>query len=953
MHNTTPYFSMYLFRCFLLAAALLPSQFSFAQNFVWAKRMGGTNNDAGHSIAVDPFGNVISTGLFRGTADFDPGPGVQNLSIADGNWDAYIQKLNPVGQLLWVKRVGGTDNDYGVSVTTDSTGNIYVFGTYADVVDFDPGPGAFILEEQLGALFILKLNPEGEFVWVKSFGGYPYNPGLDYNTGDAIKLDANGNIYVIAGFNDTVDFDPGPGTYMLTSAGTSALWDAVILKLNAAGDFVWARRMGSESYDSGISLDVDKQGNVYSTGYFTKTADFDPGPDTFNLVSKGGYDTFIQKLDSSGNFLWAKSLGDLYTDDYGHGLVVDPDGNVYMTGSFNSTHMDFDPGPGVFDMSSGIPAVRDNAYILKLNTDGVFIWAKQMGGTSGKVISRLIRLDQGGDILNIGEFVGTADFDPGPDKVELASFGNNADVYIQKLDPDGNHIWVKQFGGASSEDRSNGMALDQHGDIFATGSFNWSADYDPGPAVYNLEPAGLRDIFIFRIGDGQFWDINGTLFADQNLNGVQDTGESGIPNIILQAKDKGFYTNTSNTGEFHFYYDILGDTIRPVFPPQFWYWYSNPAFAVPAAPKDTLNFSVVIPPGIKDVSISAIEKTFFRPGFTNEVVVEAHNYGSGTADSVWVVFKVNNLPVPLSLVSVTPAPVYASADSVVWLLDSLAPSETATMHLFLRTLTTTPVNSIISFQATAQLENDVYLPNNFFGSRSTVLGAYDPNDKTVYPEHLPIQELDSTALRYVIRFQNTGNLPADFVVIRDTLPWGVDISSLQVISASHPYTWRLLDKGVLELRFDPIFLPDSLSDEPASHGFVAFKVKAKPNLVVGNLITNWAAIYFDYNPPIITNFAVAKITATSAIAEAAQKDWLEFGLSPNPVSQHSAFMVELPLHQNSSAEIRVFDLQGKLITRSSIPAESRQAPINGLPSGSYWVQLRIGKLWGGKLLIVE
>jgi len=941
---------MYRLHFILSAAALLLSQVVIAQGLLWAKSMGGTNIEIGHSIAVDQDGNVISTGRFHGTVDFDPGPAVQNLVSSGANRDAFIQKLNPGGDLIWAKRIGGTDNDFGVSMAVDSSGNIYTLGAYADIVDFDPGPGTAILEEQYGAMFILKLDPAGNFAWVKSVEAYPYNPGLADNFGDAIKIDRSGNIYVTTGFNDTVDFDPGPGTYWLTSAGTSALWDAVILKLNPDGDFLWAKQMGSASYDSGMSIDVDQQGNVYSTGYFTQTADFDPGPDTFNLTSLGGYDLYIQKLDSSGNFIWAKTIGQLLYDQYGYGLAVNADGDVYVSGTFNSTNMDFDPGPGVFNMKS---AFNDNIFILKLNTLGDFVWAKQMGGQYGNETSRNIRLDRHGNIYNIGEFVQTADFDPGPGVAALTAFGNQHDIYIQKLDPDGNHVWVKQLGGIPS-DRSAAIAIDPTGEVYATGSFYSTADFDPSENVLNLTAVGQQDAFVCRLGVGYYWDFHGVVFEDKNLNGVQDSSETGIPNTILKAQDRAIFATSSSTGAFQMYYNVIGDTVRPVIPERLWYWTATPQFAVPNSERDSANFAFSILPGIKDVGISVVEKTFFRPGFQSELVVEAHNYGSSTADSVRVTFEVNSLPIPLEFVSAQPAPIYASADSVVWLIDSLRSSETATMHLSVRTLPTTPLNSTISFHAKAQLENDAYLPNNFFGTRSTVQGSYDPNDKRVFPEELPVQELDSTRLQYVIRFQNTGNLPADFVVIRDTLPFNLDISTIEVISASHSYTWKLFDKGVLEVRFDSIFLPDSLSNESGSHGFVVFTAKPKDNLMVGNMIVNRAGIYFDFNAPVITDYAKTKITTLSSIVEAGKKDWLEFGLRPNPVSRHSSVIVDLPLLEPTlAATINLYNMQGKLLQKSSAPAGSRELSIQGLPAGTYWLQVRMGRLLGVKLLVVE
>ena len=155
----------------------------------------------------------------------------------------------------------------------------------------------------------------------------------------------------------------------------------------------------------------------------------------------------------------------------------------------------------------------------------------------------------------------------------------------------------------------------------------------------------------------------------------------------------------------------------------------------------------------------------------------------------------------------------------------------------------------------ALFPNDDDLSDNQYTLKSQIVGSFDPNDKQVEPQTLPDSRLDSNALRYVIRFQNTGNFPASFVIIRDTLPAGLNAASLQVTDASHPFSWRLSGEGMLEVRFDPIDLPDSISSEPASHGYVAFSVRAQPWLTDGDSVLNRAAIYFDYNPPVITNDA--------------------------------------------------------------------------------------------------
>ena len=171
-------------------------------------------------------------------------------------------------------------------------------------------------------------------------------------------MDHQGNVYTTGYFEGSVDFDPGIGTNLLTSAG---LIDIFVLKLDTSGNFQWAKSMGGNSNDAGCSIALDGSGNVYTTGYFLATADFDPGPGTTNITSAGLTDIFISKLDAAGNFIWVKGIGGTYTDR-AQSIAVDNLDNIYTTGFFCET-ADFDPGEGTSTLTS---AGLDDIFVLKL-----------------------------------------------------------------------------------------------------------------------------------------------------------------------------------------------------------------------------------------------------------------------------------------------------------------------------------------------------------------------------------------------------------------------------------------------------------------------------------------------------------------------------------------------------------------------------------------------------------
>ena len=258
-------------------------------NLIWVKGAGGLSHDTGMSITVDNVGNVYSTGFFSITAAFDFNDDTYNLTSA-GSRDIFIQKLDSDGNLIWVRGMGGPNSDIGNSIAVDNLGNVYCTGYFSSISDFDPNEENSNLLMSNGSwdIFIQKLDSEGNLVWAKGIGG------TSDDVGNSIAIDNNGNIYTTGRFSGTVDFDPNDGTYYLEGEGE----DVFIQKLDSEGNLIWAKRVGGTGTGDGLSIKVDKMKNIYITGYFSGTIDFDPDENIFNLISaKGGpSDIFILKL---------------------------------------------------------------------------------------------------------------------------------------------------------------------------------------------------------------------------------------------------------------------------------------------------------------------------------------------------------------------------------------------------------------------------------------------------------------------------------------------------------------------------------------------------------------------------------------------------------------------------------------------------------------------------------
>ena len=190
---------------------------------------------------------------------------------------------------------------------------------------------------------------------------------------------------------------------MSSQSRASLNWSLVVLAsfllqvVPAQGqNFVWAKQMGGVSVDRAWGAAVDGSGNVYTTGGFNGTADFDPGSGAFNLTAAGRDDIFVSKLDSAGNFVWVKQMGGVGFD-FVENVALDSSGNVHTTGGFNGT-ADFDPGSGAFNLTS---AGSLDIFVSKLDSAGSFVWAKQMGG-SRVDIAEGVALDGSGNVHTTG-----------------------------------------------------------------------------------------------------------------------------------------------------------------------------------------------------------------------------------------------------------------------------------------------------------------------------------------------------------------------------------------------------------------------------------------------------------------------------------------------------------------------------------------------------------------------
>jgi hypothetical protein len=410
------------------------AKYTSAGALVWARQLGGFANDTVKAIAVDVAGNVYTTGTFEGQADFDPSTAVFNMFQSSGQ--IFVSKLNNAGNFVWAKQLGAgaLGAILATDIAIDTVGNAYITGAFQGTADFDPGTGVSNLSSAGDFdVFVSKLTSAGNFVWAKSMGG----PTRDEANG--VAVDGAGNVYTAGLFTGTGDFDPGPGIVALSGAGGD---DIFVSKLDGAGNFVWARPMGGSNTDRAYGIAVDSAGNVFTSGEFLGIADFDPSPGVYNLtvpplpdhLSGVGGDAFISKLDSGGNFVWARQTAGTAINganfNSGRAVALDGAGNVYTTGYF-SEKADFDSGPGVVNLTS---AGSRDIFVSKHDTLGNLVWAERLGGTSFEIPNGIAVDTSGiGRIYTTGEFSSsTIDFDPGSSLFNVVNAGST-DGFLWRL----------------------------------------------------------------------------------------------------------------------------------------------------------------------------------------------------------------------------------------------------------------------------------------------------------------------------------------------------------------------------------------------------------------------------------------------------------------------------------------------------------------------------------------
>jgi uncharacterized repeat protein (TIGR01451 family) len=738
-----------------------------------------------------------------------------------------------------------------------------------------------------GQAWIAKTDSLGAIAWSLSPGNWAggYLVDAAFTTVEQI---ADGG-YVAAGFGRMYP-DPMVGH---------------VARFSSTGAILWTKAFGGAGADRLFAIKQTVDGGFIAAGQASST-------DGDIVSNHGGSDLWLLKLDAGGNKEWSLTYGGT-GNDTAYTIVQLPDNGYLVAGTSTSANGDLAGNKGATD-----------GWLLKVNAAGVLQWQTNLGGSARDVINRLVRNADDTYLLSGYSFSNDGD---------VSANHGQADVWVIKTDNAGSILWSKLYGGSNDDAAFDlrpatdngffaaGFTESGNGDVVsahAGGSDLWILRLDvAGNLLWERCAGTVRSEFAFAVlpvnntdfiaagagepllqptwgpdyGDGLFIrfgyanTIKGTLFLDENSNGIKDPGESFFDQAIVTAQKReyswsatpynGLFTISADTGTYtttvrvnHHYYTVVPASVQSVFTT----YYNT----------DSISFAVQPLPLKKDLVMDIIPWNAARPGFRSTYSLQYQNAGTIGVPSGTVRFVKDNRT---TFVSASPAPDIITADTLEWNFTGLAPFtyQYITLQLDVAAPPTVNIGDTLRYVAMVGPVTDDETPENDTARlRVLVRGSYDPNDKTESNAGVitPAQVNDGEYLNYLIRFQNTGTDTAFNVTIRDTLDTQLDWNTLQMVAASHPYQLSITDNNKLSWVFNNILLADSNINEPASHGYIAFRIRPRATVAAGDTIRNTAGIYFDFNPPVATNMAKTAIVlqATLPVSLASFKAVLNGGV---------------------------------------------------------------------------
>lgn len=776
-----------------------------APSIIWQKCLGGSGEDRASSIL-----RTVDNGyLIGGYSKSNNGDVTGHHGSLDSS-DAWIAQISSLGDLLWQKSIGGSGTDVINQLIHTTDGNYLAIGTTTS------NNGDVFGNHGKSDFWVIKLNRQGDLLWQKCFGGSgDENPR-------SVKPTPDGG-YIIIGSTTSINGDVS-GHY--GSSGND-IW---LIKLSNQGVLEWQKCLGGSEEDNGYDV-VSLANNEYLLGVATNSQSGD-----FEGTGGNGPVSFILKINSQGVVLQRSFVSQRAS---AYSIKSLSDGNyILLNNLLNCYPMNPNTATAINRLS---PALN-----VSLSTEYSHCGSVSDNSYSYYTIGpdNLFPLSNDQSIISMSTNHPTT---------ANRNYHGLFDGLISKFGLNGNISWQKCYGGSQNDYFAAITSDDQY--TFVACGYTYSND---GDVTGNH---GGGDFWVVKVGQTNL--IKGSVFADYNVNSIKDNDEPFINNIIVESQ-KGNTKSASSTynGIFSNSVDTGAYSTQVLTPVQYYtpIPVSKTSTFTTYNTFDSILFALQPIPGKRDYQINVLPAPFLRPGFKENYLIQFVNRGTDTLVNKNVTFIIDGR---LNFISAVPIQSSVSGDTIRWSVPILLPREAKSISVEFEASVPPSLNIHDTVAVIALIDSigDLSPSDNASIVKQAVTGAYDPNDKQENRSgSISTREIqDNNYLIYTIRFQNTGNDTAFNVSIKDTLRDNVELSSLEMITASHPYKMEITGGNKINWTFKDIKLVDSLHNEPESHGFVSYRVKPKSNLAAGAIINNSASIYFDFNPPIKTNDHITTI----------------------------------------------------------------------------------------------
>ncbi|MBS1569321.1 MAG: T9SS type A sorting domain-containing protein [Bacteroidetes bacterium] len=791
--------------------------------------------------------------------------------------------------------------------------------------------------------------------YTKSRTFYSYDPLFDawaeaapmwdsYGRTRAIAISHGGRAFVIGG-----SAEPGP------NAAVADIWE--IGQPEAVVPGVWYQRpfLPAVPRYSPVSFTLDDK--FYLAG---------------GTVGSGTWLTDLWMYDPAVRTWTARATMPAVAAE-GTQAAVALDGTAYAVfDADNSSFWAYDPVADAWSALPDVPVGNRTGTFAFARNGKVFVGAGQVGGTPPNVLwaydPQTASWEEKTGLPGSLALSGVAVISLADKDYVFGGWGNYVTNFMRLYDPSTDTWTVEQwpFGGGLWDAMSFGIgnrgyvAGGQMGGpvpdyrfrefVESTGTWNTLAPLDEtryaGTAQgiaghgflscgkWNFPATNTNDLWEYiPYATGDALPLNGLVFHDQDLDCAHDPGEPPIEQAVLKVEPGGYYALTGTSGSFSMSLAPGAYTVEQTLP--HWTDHCNngpiPFEVIDGAPPTMVEFpdtavAVGCDLGVQLSCSAAI------PGFVHDLALKARNYLWSQTGEVTITLQ---LDPSLTFDSASPPPTSVNGNTLTWVIPG--PYLTYYFLAGVRTHLLADVGlmgSTITSTATASsAEPDTVQANNAATAWRVVTASFDPNNKVAWTNSgstTTWQVGEDEWVDYTINFQNTGTDTAHNVLITDTLPANLDPGSILAGGASHPFTWDLTGHGTVSFNFANIMLPDSNVNEPASHGFVGFRIKPVTPILPGDSIVNSANIYFDFNPAVITEPSVLVAEIGTGVEEPGAD---ALSIVPNPTVDRITVQAKVPL-----GRVEVLSADGRLVLQRQANAVSVELPVGALAPGLYLVR---------------